>query len=70
MTSLYILTDASGFTTACADNREALFAEAGRRPLLSPIAIVHWLKVGGGRVEFRWKLATRWTWNGGLEVGA
>ncbi len=67
--ALYVLTDSSGFTTACAATRKALFLEAERHPLLSPIRIIHWLRTGDGLRHAGWKKASEWTWNGGIEVG-
>ncbi len=64
MSAMYILTDARQFTTICDANRECLFREAGRVPLLAPITITHWLRTGSDT----WKRAADWTWNGGLEV--
>lgn len=65
--AMYILTAADGYTTCCEASRDALFAEAARIPLLAPITIVHWIRVGFGD---NWKRASEWLWNGGLEVGA
>lgn len=68
---LYILTDSEGFTTACYPTRECLFREAERLPLIAPITVIHWIRVGSGlRTEGeRWKRASEWLWQGGLTVG-
>lgn len=67
LNALYILTDANGFTTACDATREALFTEAGRLPLLSPITIDHWIPVYDPP-HHTWKHAANWLWHGGETV--
>lgn len=39
---LWVLTDASGFTTSCHPSHEALANEASRVPLLAPITVFRW----------------------------
>jgi len=61
---LYILTDARGFTTAIT-KRDAVNRELARVPLLVPITVCGWARVGA-HFGVTWRKLTEYTWDGML----
>lgn len=59
MDSMYVLTDARGFTTCTADTHKALYAEAARVPLLVPVEVRRWQ-----RNTLAWVLRETFNWDG------
>jgi len=61
---LYILTDARGFTTAIAERTE-IAKELARVPLLTPITVHGWTRVGS-HSAVSWRKLSEYTWDGML----
>lgn len=62
---LYILTDARGFTTAITERGEVI-RELARVPLLVPITVYGWARVGSHIGPGSWRKLTEFTWDGML----
>lgn len=61
MTSLYVVTDASGFTLATHATHDALQREAVRLNLSLPVRVWHWQQVRKGKVHFTWQTPAEWS---------
>lgn len=60
---LYILTDSTGYTTACPAVFDELLRESARRPLIAPITVHHWARVSGVNTARQgWKLMCVKSW--------
>ena len=70
---LYILTDATGFTSAIEtsvnksprDNHAAVLRESGRRPMMAPIKIAYWRRKHETGPHGGYVLVVEWEWKGG-----